>query len=128
MKYLGKETQVEVKTKSVRKVEYVRCDGCGKKILPNRYRSAESEYVRIHTWHNDWGNDSIDSHTYGDYCKECAKSFVSTYIDEMTGTEELELENEYLWSSETYEGYEKYDDGYDLAEDDKKYKLDNKWR
>lgn len=96
MKYLGKETQVEVKTKSVRKIEYVRCDGCGKKILPGGYSTEKNEYVSIHTWHNDWGSESVESHEYNDYCKECAKSFVSTYIDEMHGTEELELKHRHL--------------------------------
>ena len=120
MKYLGKETQVEVKTKSIRTVEYLRCDGCSKKILPGKFKTAENKYVYIHTMHNDWGNDSVDSHVYGEYCTECAKSFVSAYIDKMKGTEELELENKYLWSSEVCNGYELYDDGYKLVEDDKK--------
>lgn len=121
MKYLGNETKVEVKTKSVRKVEYIRCDGCGKKIMPYDYRTRkDASYVHIHTWHNDWGNDSVDSHEYGDYCKECAKSFVSAYVDKMNGSEELELKHEVVHSNETYEGYERYDDGYALAEDDEK--------
>lgn len=120
MKYLGNEIQVEVKTKTIRKVMYIRCDKCGKKILPGQYRSDANQYVRIHTWHNDWGNDSVESHRHGDYCKECARFFVSTYIDKMDGTEELELENKYLWSGEVREGYEKYDEGYMLMENDKK--------
>lgn len=118
MKYLGEETQIEVKTKSVRKVEYIRCDMCDKKILPCEYRDKMSRYICIHTWHNDWGNDSIDSHEYRDCCPECAKSFVSAYVDRMTGSHELELENKYLWSGETYEGYEKYDDGYGLVKEE----------
>lgn len=119
MKYLGKEEKVEVKTKSVRKIEYVRCDCCGKKILPKAVRSNENSYVRIHTWHNDWGNDSVESHEYHDYCKECAKSFVAKYIDDMDGTEELELEYECLWTSETHDNYRYYDAGYSLTENDK---------
>ena len=118
MKYLGEETQIEVKTKSIRKVEYLRCDECCKKILPSEYRNEKSRYVRIHTWHNDWGNDSVDSHQYGDYCPECAKSFVSTYMDRMRGSEQLELENKYLYSGETYEGYDEYDDNYYLVKKD----------
>lgn len=118
MKYLGKETQVEVKTKSVRKVEYMRCDGCGKKILPGGYKTEKNEYVSIHTWHSDWGSESVESHEYKDYCKECAKSFVSAYIDEMEGTEELE--HQHLWNDELLDGYRKYDDGYALVEEDRK--------
>lgn len=119
MKYLGKEETIEVKTKSVRKIEYVRCDRCGKKILPKSFRSKENGYVHIHTWHNDWGNDSIESHERHDYCKECAKSFIAEYINDMDGTEELELEFEHLWTSETHDNYRYYDDGYSLTENDK---------
>lgn len=120
MKYLGDETKVEVKTKSVRKVEYLRCDGCSKKIIPAEFITEENSYVRIHTWHNDWGNDSVDSHVYKDLCKECTKFFVMKYVDEMSGTDELEMEHRNLSSSETYENYEKYDRGYTLAEEDKR--------
>lgn len=120
MKYLGDEKQVEIKTKSVRKVEYIRCDGCGKKIMPCDVRSEKSSYVHIHTWHNDWGNDSVDSHEYGDYCKACAKYFVAKYIDGLGGTKELELEHENLWTNETYNGYRDYADGYALVKNDNK--------
>lgn len=120
MKYLGEETKVEVKTKSVRKVLYIRCDGCGKKIMPSKFRNEKSSYVYIHTWHNSWGNDSIDSHEYGDYCKECAKTFLSQYIDEMKSTADLELEHKHLWENDTYDDYDEddYDSEYDLAEND----------
>lgn len=125
MKYLGEETEVKVVTKSVRKVEYMRCDGCGKKITPNSWRTKENSYVHIHTWHNDWGNDSCESHEYKDYCKECAKFFVMKYIDEMDGTEELELSYEHIGSNETYDNYKgsyAYDEGYSLVSKDKKEK------
>ena len=91
-----------------------------KKIVPCNVRNEKSSYVYIHTWHNDWGNDSVDSHERGDYCKECAKSFVTKYVEEICGTEELELEHNYLCSGETHDGYSMYDDGYRLAENDKK--------
>lgn len=119
MKYLGEETEIEVKTKCVRKVEYIRCDGCGKKIKPHKYRDKESSYVRIHTWHNDWGNDSVESHEYGDYCKECAKSFVAKYIDDMNGTEELEFEHKNLFSNEQCNNHNTYTNDYRLVKNDK---------
>ena len=94
MKHFTEETkEVEVVKARIRKLEYVRCDECGKIILPGKYKDIKSSYVRIHTWHNDWGNDSIESHEYGDYCKNCAKVFIAKYIEEANGTEELELEH-----------------------------------
>ena len=114
MRYLGKETQVEVKTKSVRNVEYMRCDGCGKKILPSRSRTEANEYVVARMCRS-----SCSEPTYKDYCKDCAKFFVSMYIDKMSDTETIELWHRYLWDGETCDGYREYDDGYDLAEEDK---------
>ena len=120
MKYLGEEKTVEVKTVLERKIEYIRCDKCNKKILPFRYQNGSNQYVHIHTWHSDWGNGSIESHEYHEYCPECAKEVISEYIDEMSGSEELELSNEYLFEDETYRGKVTVcTDGYDLVERDK---------
>lgn len=118
MKYLSEEKRVEIKTVSERYIEYMRCDKCGQKIMPHRYSTDQNRYVHIHTYHNDWGNDSIDSHDHHDYCSECAKEIVAEYIEDMSGSEELELSNEYLVSSSVYEGYEGWVDGYRLATND----------
>lgn len=118
MKYLGEETTREVVKKKVRKVEYIRCDKCNKKILPSKYREEKSNYIHIHTWHNDWGNDSIDSHERNDYCKECAKQVVAEYISTARGTQELELENKYLFESEIYDDFDKWDFDARLVTDD----------
>jgi hypothetical protein len=61
----------------------------------------------------------VESHRHGDYCTECARFFILSYIDKMHGTEELELENSYLLSNEAYENYEIYDDDYELVENDR---------
>lgn len=120
MKYLGEEKRVEVKTVVERKIEYIRCDKCNKKILPYRYNNGQGQYVHIHTWHSDWGNDSIESHEYHDYCPECAKKVISEYIDEMYGSEELELSHKYLSTNEIYRGkVTACTDGYALVERDK---------
>ena len=74
MKYLGKETRVIQRIE--REIEYIRCDKCHKKILPGDYDDEKSCYIQIHNWHNDWGNDNIESHEYADYCKDCAKDIV----------------------------------------------------
>lgn len=120
MKYLGEERQVQVKTEGVRDVLYIRCDSCGKKIMPVNLRDKDGRYIHIHTWHSDWGNDSIDSHEYNDYCTDCAKSFIADYIENANGTEELELENRYLTRDETHRGGADYFDGYALAKNDHK--------
>lgn len=124
MKYLGEENRVEVKIISERKIEYMRCDNCGKKIMPCKYHAKQNQYMHIHTWHNDWDNDSCESHEYHDYCVECAKKIVKEYIEEMDGTEELELKNKYLWTEEIYQHYDEEHPylhcGYKLAEKDNK--------
>ena len=123
MKYLGEEKHVEIKTVSERQLEYVRCDKCHKKITPCRYKEDQNRYVNVHTWHNDWGNDSIESHRYHDYCPECAKEVVAEYIEKMDGTEELELSNEYVFTGEGYRGYTGIgDDGYRLVVNDREVK------
>jgi hypothetical protein len=109
MKYLGEETTREVVKQTVRKVEYIRCDRCEKKIMPSKYREEKNNYVHVHTWHNDWGNDSIDSHERNSYCKDCAKQVVAEYISTSSGTEELELKNEYLFEDETYEDFDEWE-------------------
>lgn len=120
MKYLGEEKAVEIKTIIKRPIEYVRCDKCGKKILPFKYKDGQkNQYINIHTWHSDWGNDSIDSHEYKDYCQKCAKEVISEYIDKMHGTEELELTNEYLFTHDDHTGTVSPFSGYKLVKDDK---------
>ena len=119
MKYLGEETTREVVKQTVRKVEYIRCDKCEKKIIPAKYREEKNNYIRIHTWHNDWGNDSIDSHYRNDYCKDCAKEVIAEYISNAKGTEELEFEHKRFWGNETHNGYDKFEEGYCLSANDK---------
>lgn len=108
MYYLGEEK--EIKVASVRVIDYIRCDGCGNKIIPTRYISEPSVYIHIHTWHNDWGNDSIDSHEHGDYCQKCAKAFINKYFDQMQGSEEMRIEHRWLHCEEKYYDYK--NDGY----------------
>ena len=118
MKYLGEETTREVVKQTIRKVEYIRCDKCQKKIMPAKYREEKNNYIHIHTWHNDWGNDSIESDKRNDYCKDCAKQVVAEYISTSSGTQKLELQNKYLFENETYEDFDEWDfDAYLVADD-----------
>ena len=87
-----------------KRISHLECDKCGKKISPSRCDDGKSEYVYVHTWHNDWGNDSIESHCYYDLCIDCASKFVSNYIMNSTGSEELKLSRK--WLSETATGHD----------------------
>lgn len=117
MKYLGEKRKVKVETRSERPILYIKCDKCGKRIEPRAYNMEECRYVHIHTWHSDWGNDSIDSHEYHDYCPDCAKEVVAEYINDAGGSEELELSNEYLGIDEVFTGnYSYLAEGYALSE------------
>lgn len=114
--YLGKEMERKEVIKTVREIEYIRCDNCGKKILPDRYK-RDNDYVHVHTWHNDWGNDSCESHEHRDYCKECATKIIAKYISDMNGSEELEVTHKYLFPQIIILNYD--DKYYYLAEEDK---------
>lgn len=95
MKNLSKEAeQVVYRTK--RRVESVTCDICERVITPDPKRADSSRYFRVITGHNDWGNDSCDSIEHYDICPHCIGSFVAKYALESTGTEYLEMRNEYL--------------------------------
>lgn len=57
-----------------------KCDICGKNI---EKRNGFYNYFVIHTWHHDWGNDSIESHRYKDgCCPECVMKFTQEYIED----------------------------------------------
>lgn len=73
--------------------------------MQSKNRWDVNSYIHIHTWHNDWGRDSVESHERHDYCRDCAKQVVSEYISKAKGTEGLELENKYLFENEEYEDF-----------------------
>ena len=57
-----------------------KCDICGKSIEKT---GAFYNYFVIHTWHHDWGNDSIESHRYKvACCPECVMKFTQEYVEE----------------------------------------------
>lgn len=118
MKYLGKEVEVKIATPRI--VEYMRCDGCGKKIIPSPGfgSETESEYVEMTTGHRDWGNDSCDSVEVYHYCKKCAAKKASEYILGLRGSAYLELSREVLCKNEK-ENYNKYSSNISLVEQDK---------
>lgn len=77
---------VETKEVTQVKLEKVlvgrKCDICGRNIDVSRSDNTSYNYFVIHTWHYDWGNDSIDSHEYLDACcPECVMKFTKDYIE-----------------------------------------------
>ena len=71
------EETKSVTTTSVQKVLIARrCDVCENQI-------DDDNYFRIETYHNDWRNDSIDSHEeYDACCPECVMKFTENYVKE----------------------------------------------
>jgi hypothetical protein len=98
MKHYGDFVETKVITK--RKIDYITCDCCKKVIEPSDYGDDKNQYTKVNTWHNDWGNDSVESHEMYEYCVDCAKKVVAEYIENASGSEELKLENRYLLKGE----------------------------
>ena len=67
------------------------CDICGKEI------ERDDGYWNCHTFHNDWGNDSVESHEYFDICSvECLKVKFDEYCDDSSteyNTKEIKIEH-----------------------------------
>ena len=54
--YCDEGIEQKVVTTTKYPIKYLRCDKCNIKIEPGNYRGcSRSNYVEIHTWHNDWG-------------------------------------------------------------------------
>lgn len=73
-----------------------KCDICGSEI--KKHKEYGYNYFVIHTWHHDWGNDSIESHEYRDACcPDCVMTFTKDYINEsyetVSNTREIEIEH-----------------------------------
>ena len=69
-----------------------KCDICSAEIKKERY--GKYNYFCIHTWHHDWGNDSVDSHEYEDACSpECVMKFTEQYIKDAHGSESIEIKH-----------------------------------
>lgn len=103
---------IRMKQASIKKVIYedenviekVICDKCRKEIQPSigwEYDSVESQYVTVHTWHNDWGNDSCDSDSINQYCHSCAAEVIKEYVlkDMPSSTCQLEACNVRLYKT-----------------------------
>lgn len=82
------------------------CDKCGK-VLEYRCRHKELvdlskermnvEYYEVTTGHHDWGNDSVDSVEYHDYCPTCVLQAIDEYYEKTNGkfnSQYLEIKHE----------------------------------
>ena len=96
MKYFGEATKEIVKEN--RKLEYIRCDKCKKKI------NDDMLFYDVTTHHHDWGNDSIDSYVRMQICPDCIIKFTQQYLERAKGTEEIEIERRtYFYTNENYD-------------------------
>ena len=76
-------------TREKRRVLERKCDICNRMIEHTETvnwgggkQGKLYNYYKIHTWHNDWGNDSVDSHVYYDACcPDCVLKFAGEYLD-----------------------------------------------
>lgn len=93
----GKPHIEKVVERQYSNVECIVCDGCKKEILPTKYRERASTYIKIHTWHNDWGSESVESHEYQEMCIPCAAKYAAQYIEKASGTKQIECETTWLY-------------------------------
>lgn len=99
MKILSKEAeQVVVRTR--RCIDGIKCDICERLIKPTNCREDSSQYFKVTTGHNDWGNDSCESIEHFDICPNCIGEFVSKYARECSYTGYLELESDHICKNE----------------------------
>lgn len=76
LKQYVKKTEHVVVEETVVKAERI-CDECGKVI--------SDSYFEVDEHHNDWGNDSIESHEQHDYCGlECLTKAFNRYLESIT--------------------------------------------
>ena len=100
---LSKETK-QVVYKTVRKLEGIKCDICGKVIPAKmRGRSSENRYFEVETGHNDCGDDSYESIEFKDICPGCISKFMTEYIEKVKGSEYIEVETTYCYPRDVTE-------------------------
>lgn len=89
------------------------CDVCKKKIYEKRYndqrilsgKHERTQYYKVTTWHNDWGNDSVDSIENYTICSpKCLDTLMKEYYkrsfeQKFTNTEQIEVQHDYDWTN-----------------------------
>ena len=86
-----KEVKEIIRTKNI--IKEISCDQCSNVICDSdTSKDSKITFFTAHTFHNDWGNDSVDSHNYVDICGlECLLEYTKDYFKEAEGTESLEV-------------------------------------
>ena len=97
---LSEATEKVVRIK--RKITGIKCDICGK-IIPVNKGLDNSRYFAVRTGHNDWGNDSCESVKSYDTCPDCIIKFTTEYLQDVEGTEYIEVETKYATANERWE-------------------------
>lgn len=80
------------------------CDKCNKQIIrPKSYSEAKNfHFYHVTTHHSDWGNDSIESYQYFDFCSmDCLKPHMNEYFFRSNGSEEYEISRESRTNDDT---------------------------
>lgn len=98
-----KETKQVVAETVVAKI--TKCDVCGKIICDSRHvhdilRDKVQDHYELSEWHNDWGNDSVDSIETFDICsKECLRKKFEAYVEESSGGQNtMHFEVDHSWN------------------------------
>ena len=79
------ETKTETITHEVKTVKALKCDICGKEFT--------GKYWALFIYHHDWGNDSIESYEYYDFCSEnCVRNALEEYLEECKHRDTLNFE------------------------------------
>lgn len=70
-----KEYKITEKITEIKSIAGIKCDICKKEI--------SGKYWNLTTYHNDWGNDSVDSYSHSDLCsRECINKALDKYIED----------------------------------------------
>ncbi len=91
-----KEYKVTEKITEIKSIVGIKCDICKKEI--------SGKYWNLTTYHNDWGNDSVDSYSHYDLCsRECINKALDNYIEDCEDsiTQCFELEQDFFKKSES---------------------------
>lgn len=101
-KVFGKTEEI-IKT-TVRVLDGIRCDKCGKVIssnIINTNRKA-AKYFKVTTGHNDWGLESPESVENMDICPECIDEFVKSYLEDCSYTAYIEIEADLCYAMKVH--------------------------
>ncbi|APA01612.1 hypothetical protein WV34_03180 [Bacillus amyloliquefaciens] len=77
-------------TKTQKVLKKVTCDTCGRTIVIN---DRSNHYYEVATHHSRWGNESIDSYRYLDFCSyECLLENMNDYFKNGADTDCYEIQ------------------------------------